>query len=168
MSEWGCVGKILRPFKLDGLMKVASYCDPVEKIFDYLPWYIGNNKKPLTVEQSHNQSAFLVAKAIHVTDRNEASVLTNEQIYIKKEQLELLGDQEFYWHELNQMTVVSSDGTVIGSVEYVTQHNQIDMIVVKAKNNHELMIPLVDPYFLGVDKSTGILKVDWPYENNNN
>jgi 16S rRNA processing protein RimM len=162
-------GKLGAPYGIKGWLKVHSFTDDPEGIFDFSPWLIGQQGNWQAIEvtdwRRHNKS--FIAKLANVEDRDQANLLTNYEIAIYESQLPDLPEGEFYWRDLIGLSVVTDKGYDLGKVDDLMETGSNDVLVVKANakdafGQGERLIPyLTDTVVLNVDLNEGIITVDW-------
>ncbi|QJR79844.1 ribosome maturation factor RimM [Alteromonas pelagimontana] len=160
------IGKIGAPYGVKGWVKINSYTDTPEGIFEYCPWIIGDSKE-YQIDQWRTHGKTLVAKIVGVDSRNDAECIKNLDIHMLAAQLPELGDDEFYWRELIGMQVVTTQGYQLGVVKDVFNTGANDVLQVKAKANDafgqkERLLPFdLDSVVQTVDKEGKAITVDW-------
>lgn len=162
----GCIGA---PYGIKGWMKITTYTDSPESIFDYSPWLLEVQGKWREVEvaqwRSHGKG--VVARLAEIEDRDDAVRYTGCKIAVNQEQLQALGDNEFYWRELIGMDVKNIKGYHFGLVDSLMETGSNDVLVVKANardafGKKERLIPLVDEQvIIKIDREAGLIEVDW-------
>ncbi|AUC87812.1 MULTISPECIES: ribosome maturation factor RimM [Alteromonas] len=165
-SDKVIVGKIGAPYGVKGWVKINSYTEKPEGIFDYTPWFLGEEKK-CSIDQWRTHGKSLVAKIEGVDNRDDAESIKNLDICINASQLPDLGDDGIYWRELTGMKVVTTQGYDLGVVKEVFNTGANDVIHVKANvgdafGQKERLVPFVfDEVVQEVDKEAKVIKVDW-------
>ncbi len=163
------IGKIGAPYGVKGWVKINSFTQDKESIFDYAPWEISfeqGNNQTIEIEQWRHQSKNLVAKLVGVDDRNSAELIKNASINIEASQLPEL-DNDYYWKDLIGMQVVTESGYDMGIVKDMFETGANDVMLVKAKINDafgqkERLLPFLhDSVVLKVDKQGNTITVDW-------
>lgn len=160
------VGKIGAPYGVKGWVKITSYTETLQGIFDYSPWFLADGKE-YRVDHWRTHNKGVVAKLVGVENRDDAERIKNLEISIKAEQLPQLADDDFYWRDLVGMQVVTDKGYDLGVVKELFETGANDVMLVKARSNDafgqkERMLPyLYDQVILEVNKEAGIIKVDW-------
>ena len=101
-SDKVVIGKIGAPYGVKGWVKINSYTEVPEGIFDYSPWLLADGKE-YQIDQWRPHGKAIVAKLIDIDSRDDAERIKNLDISIDAEQLPELGDDEVYWRELNGM-----------------------------------------------------------------
>lgn len=166
-SETLIVGKIGAPYGVKGWVKINSYTEQLTSIFDYLPWFLGEDGQKCEVDQWRMHNKGIVAKLVGVDSRDDAERIKNLDIAIKAEMLPQLADDEFYWRDLVGMQVVTEAGYDLGVVKELFETGANDVLLVKANANDafgqkERMLPYVpDQVIKHIDKATNTIKVDW-------
>ena len=164
------VGRLGAVYGVKGWLKVQSYTDDAEAIFEYSPWAIIHGKQAQQVEvaewRRHNKG--LIVKLSGIDDRDAAHSLTGAEIVIDAAQLPELPEDEFYWRDLFGMAVVNTDGYNMGVVEQIMATASNDVMVVKANHNDafgrsERLIPFIQSQYVNeVDRDQKKIVVDWP------
>ena len=70
-----------------------------------------------------------------------------------------LDDGEYYWHQLEGLSVVNAAGDDLGIVERVMETGANDVLVIRGKR--ERLIPYTPNTVIEVDLSTRQIQVDW-------
>ena len=160
------IGKITSVYGVKGWVKINSYTETPEGIFDYAPWFLGDEKE-YQIDQWRPHGKSLVAKIVGVDSRDDAERIKNLDININASQLPDLGDEGVYWRELTGMKVVTTQGYDLGVVKEVFNTGANDVIHVKANvgdafGQKERLLPFVfDEVVQEVDKEAKVIKVDW-------
>ncbi len=162
----GCVGA---PYGIKGWMKITTYTDAPQSIFDYSPWLIKVAGKLVEVKvaqwRAHGKG--VVCRFEEVEDRDDAARHTGCEIFVKEEQLEALGENDFYWRELIGMEVKNVKGYHFGHVDALMETGSNDVLQVKANardgfGKKERLIPLVDGDVIkNIDRDARLIEVDW-------
>ena len=161
-SEWLVVGRFGRPHGIKGFITVVSFTEPRENILNYTNWHvsINNQWQPLNLVNTTVNNKFILAQVEGYTVREDVARLTNHEIAIKREQLPTLSPDEYYWHELVGMTVVTQEGVALGSVSEIIETGSNDVLVVMGEQRY--LIPfLPDDVILQINSSQRLITVDW-------
>ena len=165
-SDKVVIGKIGAPHGVKGWVKINTYTDTPEGIFDYQPWLLGDGKE-YQLDQWRPHGKVLVAKIEGIETRDDAERIKNLDISISAEQLPELDENEFYWRELTGMQVVTTQGYDLGVVKDVFNTGANDIIQVRANAKDafglkERLLPFVmDEVIQSVDKDGKVITVDW-------
>ncbi|MEM5529757.1 ribosome maturation factor RimM [Gammaproteobacteria bacterium AS21] len=165
------VGQITSVYGVKGWLKVYSHTEPMDGIFDYKPWLIKRNGQwvPVTVEVSRKHGKGLVVKLDKVDDRDVARQYCGIDIAIERSKLPQLEVGEYYWSQLERLTVYTLTDQVLGKVSHLIETGSNDVLVVKGDENsidsRERMIPyLPDQVVKEINLETGSMRVDWDPE----
>lgn len=162
------MGRITAAYGVKGWVRVYSYTDPMEGIFEYSPWSVsrGGRRQTIEVEEGKRQGKGLVARPVGFSDRNHAEQLAGWEIRVDKARLPTLDEGEFYWHQLEGLAVINTQGERFGRIDYLFETGSNDVMVVAADegsiDERERMIPYVDEQVvMAVDLDAGMVTVDW-------
>ncbi|MEZ8193346.1 MULTISPECIES: ribosome maturation factor RimM [Vibrio] len=163
------VGKLGSTYGIRGWLKVFSYTDNAESIFDYAPWYLNQKGKwvEYKVESWKRHGQGYVCKLAGLEVREEAQLMTNFEIAIDPASLPELSEEEFYWRELFGMQVVTTKGYSLGEVTDLLETGSNDVLVVKANlkdafGQKERLIPYLEEQVIKkVDREARRIEVDW-------
>src|SRR5690554_6050920 len=164
------VGQLGAVYGVKGWIKVQSFTDDPEAIFEYRPWQLSKSGKVRAVQvdewRQHNKG--LIVKLTGIDDRDQAHLLTGSDIVIDAALLPELPDGEFYWRDLIGMAVVNHEGYHMGIVDQIMATASNDVMVVKANSNDafgrsERLIPFIQSqYVTEVNTAEQRIVVDWP------
>jgi len=165
------VGKVSGAFGVQGWVKIFSHTEPRDNILSYSPWLIKKKESTISIEleKGRQQGKTLVAKLKNISDRNAAEKLIGCEIFIQESQLKTLSDNDYYWRDLQNLSVIDLNGDLIGRVAYMMATGANDVMVVKlteekAKlaNDKESLIPyLFGEVVKKVDLDKKLIEVDW-------
>lgn len=158
-SPYIIVGKIGSSYGVHGWLKIISYTQFEPSILDYQPWYIDGSDTILNVVDSEVQANNLLVKLDGVDSPEAARLYAGKNIAALRTSLPELQKNEFYWSDLQGMTVINKDGTVFGTVNYLIETGSNDVLVVKG--DKEIAIPYLPEVVLHVDLEKREIQVDW-------
>lgn len=156
------VGKISGVFGIKGWVKVYSYTDPREGISNYSPWQVKlkGQWREFEVEASKPQGKTIIAKLKGIDDPDQALLLSGADVAVHPDQLEALDKDEYYWHQLEGLHVMNTEGVDLGIVSHMLATGANDVMVVKG--DRERLIPFtLDHAVEKVDLTAGVITVDW-------
>jgi len=165
------LGKLTSPHGVKGWLKVYAYTSPIDSIFDYPDWWIrqGESLKRLSVIQGRRQGKGLVVQLKGIDDRSAAEALAQADIVMPKSELPELSDEDYYWHELEGLTVYTRAGECLGQIGYLFETGANDVMVVRGDQNaidkRERLLPyLPGDVVIEVDLKAQRMTVDWDPE----
>lgn len=164
-----CVGELKSAYGIKGWLWVYSHTDPIEQIFDYVPWFISKHgsksNHTLSITDWRKQGKGLIVKLADVPDRTAAERYCNTKLYIDPADLPEPADDEYYWSELEGMIVVSDTGDVLGRVKQLSETPAHHMLEVEpttdSADDESRLIPWHDSVIVDVDKDTQTITVAW-------
>lgn len=166
------LGKLTSPYGVKGWLKVYSYTSPMDGMLDYAHWVLKQDGRLVrySLVQGRRQGKGLVAQLKGVDSREAADALAGAEILLPKADLPELSGNDYYWYQLEGLTVITREGVVLGRVDHLFETGANDVMVVKgdadtAVDDRERLLPfLPDDVILSVDLDTGVMTVDWDPE----
>ena len=163
--SWVVVGRFGRPHGLKGLVSVYSYTEPRDQILDYPEWYalISGQWTRLKILSTEQHNRFIAALVDGYLTREKSAELTNIEIAVPSQALPALTSGEFYWRELVGMSVLNTQGLLLGSVVEIFATGANDVLVVEGEARH--LIPFrYGVVVLAVNEKERQITVDWDGE----
>lgn len=167
-KDLSVLGKITSPYGIHGWVKVISYTDPMDNILGYGKWQLSKDGRDfeVSVKSGKRHGKGIVVKIDGCDDRDQAIRFGGALIKVDKQLLPLLGEGEFYWHQLEGLSVKAVSGESLGVVDHLLETGSNDVLVVKATaesfDERERLIPyLPDQVVKSVDINAGVMIVDW-------
>lgn len=164
------VGRITAVFGVRGWVKVHSYTQQLEAVFDYQPWWVDmpEGRQKIQVDDWKRHGDGLVAHLKGVDDRDIARTWCQQDIHVVKALLPDLSNQEFYWHQLEGLAVTSHfEGREIrlGVVKSLLETGANDVLVVEGDaqsvDRQERLIPYAEQFVTSIDVENGTIDVIW-------
>lgn len=107
---------------------------------------------PLTIETGRVHSGRLLLRFEGVRDRTGAEALRNTLLIAEVDPAERPEDpEEFYDHQLVDLDVVTTDGSVVGRIAELSHLPYQDLLVVRRPDGSEVLIPFVSAMVPEVD-----------------
>ena len=154
------LGYISAVHGIKGWVKVHSWTSPMEAIFDYQPWLLGEDRKPIKIVDGRKQGKGLAALLPGFDDRDQANILVGQQIFVGRDQLPPAEEGEYYWSDLEGLEVHTTDGEVLGRVDRMMETGANDVMVLQGER--ERLVPFIQgQYVKRVDLEAGLIVVDW-------
>lgn len=162
------IGKFGSTYGVHGWLKIHTYTEFDASILDYKPWYTPKNaadKSPteweiIEVEAGQVHGNGIIVKLPNINNPEDARLMTGKLISIHRDQLPKLNKDEYYWSDLEGLTVINKNGDVLGKVIYLMETGSNDVLVVK--NDKEHAIPyLPGDVIICVDLAKQEIHVDW-------
>lgn len=161
-TDYVIVGKIGSPYGIKGWLKILSYTEWTDAILEYKPWYLGveDNWETVQLEEGREHGKGIIVKLAGYDTPEQSRQLTGKLIAVKSSQLPALKKDEYYWRDLEGLTVINQHGVTLGKVSYLLATGSNDVIVVKGDKEHAI------PYLPGdviknIDLQNRIMYIDW-------
>lgn len=169
MDQKVLLGKVGAVYGIKGWVKIHSFTEVPEAIFDYAPWSLklGDNEQSVEIVDWRKHNNGLIAKLSGIEDRDGAQSFVSSEIFVSEALLPELPEGEFYWRDLIGMNVVTDKGYDLGQVSDIMETGSNDVLVVKANRTdgfgkNERLIPyLEDQVILSVSNENKLITVDW-------
>jgi 16S rRNA processing protein RimM len=168
------VGRIAGVYGIKGWLKVQSFTQPADNLFDYYPWWLKtpHGVKQVEVGASRPHGKGYVVQLKGIGDRDVAAQYTGQVIAVEREQLPALEAGDYYWHQLQGLQVIShyqGQPRNLGRVAKLLETGANDVLVVapdaESIDQRERLVPYVpEQYVLSVDLAAGRIGVDWDPE----
>jgi 16S rRNA processing protein RimM len=161
-EKYVSIGKFGKTHGLQGYIKVYSNTDPIEKIMDYQPWYIktGQAWQIIDIDNIKQQGTAFVVLIKNINDPETACAYTNKPISIPRSQLPKPANNEYYWTDLEGLTVTNQDGEELGKIDHLMATGSNDVIVIQGKKRH--LIPFIlNEVIVNIDLANKTMQVKW-------
>jgi 16S rRNA processing protein RimM len=162
--DYVIVGKIGSTYGIKGWLKIFSYTAIKADILEYHPWYLENDSswKAIEIDEGRQHGKTVVAKFAGYNTPEHARLLTGKTIAIKRDALPKLAKHEYYWSDLEGLTVINQRNESLGTVVQLLETGANDVLVVKQDGQKEHAIPyLPGKVITEVDLVKGVIYVDW-------
>ncbi|MFP4331847.1 MAG: ribosome maturation factor RimM [Campylobacterales bacterium] len=146
------VAKIGKSFGLFGELRLHLLSDFPE-LFVKGAIFECENHPPLEIEHYHDGKV----KFLGINTKEDASYLTNRQLYMSKEKTEEivpLGEDELFYHQIDGFVIVD-EGKTIATIKDIERIGNIDYFIVTPEVEgftKGFMIPYIDRYVIKIDK----------------
>ncbi len=164
------VGRISGVYGIKGWVRIHSFTEPADNLFGYRDWKIRRRDgwETIDIDDGREHGKGLIAHIVGVDDRNAAELLKGCDIAVPRELLPALEQDQYYWHQLEGLTVVTA-GQCLGKVDHLLETGANDVLVVKpcegSIDSRERLIPWVQgQYVKQVDLEAATIEVDWDPE----
>ncbi len=151
------VGRVLRPWGLNGDVKVEPLTDFTERFLAGARLWVDGKRR--RVEHSREGNGFLYLKLGGVNSPDEAGDLRGLLLEVPESDLTPLAEGEFYHHQLTGLNVVSSTGEALGTVREILEPGPNSVFVVDGPHG-EVLIPYIEDIVTRVDPAAGIIEVE--------
>lgn len=159
------VGKVAKPHGIKGELKIFPYSGQPEDFTFFKEILLSHSDKSegkaFTVTRSRGQGKFAILKLDGVEGRDASESFSGQEVWASKETLPPLEDDEFYWHEMVGLQVVTDAGRQLGTVTSLFASGAQDILVITG-TGQEYLIPAQNEFIVTVDNETNTLVVSLP------
>lgn len=165
MADLICVGAIMGAFGVHGEVRLKSFTSEPDAIGDYSPLLTEGGKREFKVQLTRQIPQGFAARLSDVRSREDAEALKGTKLYVPRDQLPSLPDDEFYHADLIGLDVVDTGGAALGKVKAVLNHGAGDILEIWQKGaKNTLLVPFTMAAVPTVDLKARRVVVDPPAE----
>lgn len=158
-----CVGALAGAHGVRGDVRLKSFCAVPEDIARYGPFTTEDGGGSFTLTLSKPIKNGFAARVTGITSREAAEALKGTRLYVPRDRLPDLPDDEFYHSDLIGLEVVDTGGQVLGKISAVHDHGAGDLLDVILKDRGgSVMVPFLQEIVPTVDLAAGRVIVDPP------
>ncbi|MDR2609068.1 MAG: ribosome maturation factor RimM [Rickettsiales bacterium] len=158
-----CLGIITSPHGIKGAVKVKTFTEKPENISLYGELISGNESYKIDLVSVIGNN-LVIAIISGVNSRNEAELLRNRKLYIERNKLPKLNDEnEFYQSDLINMEVRLENNELYGYIESIHNFGSGDVLeisVISTKKN--IMLSFTREIFSHISVKEGYMVLDMP------
>jgi 16S rRNA processing protein RimM len=168
------VGKVSSVYGVKGWVKLYSFTEPMSNLLEYSQLYIKRDGQwqSISIVEGRQHGKSLVAALADVDERDQAKALAGSELAVARSELPDLPEDEFYWHQLEGLQVLTDiEGVqqLLGVVDQMMATGANDVMMVHpceaSIDQQERLLPFVlGVYVKSVDLDAGMILVDWDPE----
>lgn len=163
MTDRICVGAIAGSFGVKGEVRLKSFCADPEALATYGPLYTEDGKRSFTVKLTRAVAGGLGARMSGIATKEEADALRGVSLYVDREKMPSLPDDEYYHADLIGLEARDTGGVLIGKVVGVHNHGAGDLLEIMGPGmKSALLLPFTLAAVPTVDLRAGRIVVDLP------
>jgi 16S rRNA processing protein RimM len=152
------VGRLGAAHGVRGWLRVQSFTDPPQRLFDWKLWRIRDREVKLL--EARPQGNGWIAQIEGVADRDAASSMTGQMILVERELLPKPEGREHYRDDLVGFEARNLEGALLGLVDHFVDTPGNAVMVIKGAREH--WVPVTKQHLQRIDKDARSLVVDWP------
>ena len=123
----------------------------------------GGPQREYVIESAREHSGRLLVRLEGVADRNAAEALRGNIFLVDTADLPPIDDpDEFYDHQLEGLSVVTTDGRVVGNVNEVLHTAAGELLSVTSESGGEVLVPFVGAIVTEVSLQNQTIEIDPP------
>ncbi len=125
------VGRVAGAFGVKGEVRITAYTEEPLALVRYRALVRADGTPALTLTGGRAAKGGLVARAERVEDRDQAEALRGLELYVPRDALPKLADDEFYLADLIGLAVRDVSGAEIGAVRGVENFGAGDLLEIE-------------------------------------
>lgn len=157
-----CVGAIAGAFGVRGEVRLKSFTATPEDIEQYNPLFSEDGTQSFRVSLIGQTKNGFTARLTGVQTKEDADALKGMRLFVDREVLPDLPDDEFYHADLIGLDVHDTGGTRLGRVENVLNHGASDLLEIKPDMGDTVLLPFTVAAVPTVDLKAGRIVADPP------
>lgn len=157
-----CIGAIVGAHGVKGAVRVKSFtADPLD-VAAYGPVEDEAGKRSFKLKVVGEAKGFVLATLDGVNDRTGAEALKGTGLYVSRDRLPEVEEDEFLYTDLVGLSALGLDGQVIGTVKGVANFGAGDLLDIIRPGQGSLMVPFTKAAVPVVDMVKRQVVVDPP------
>lgn len=163
MSERICVGAIAGAFGVKGEVRLKSFTSVPEDIAQYAPLETEDGAMEFDVVVERVIKNGLAVRLTGIATKEQADALRGVRLFVPRDRLPALPDDEFYHADLIGLPVCDTGGTELGRVKAVHDHGAGDLLEIHAPGlKSTVLLPFTREVVPTVDLEAGRIVADPP------
>ena len=157
------IGRVVKPHGVKGKIKIVYFGEDFSQFHFYQEVFIEDRMGRLQsyeILEATPQPPRLILQLKDIRTVEEARTLVGKEIYVRKECLPDLPEDEYYWMEMIGMEVETEEGKRIGRIKEIFPTGAHDIYVVQGKRG-EIFLPAVQEVIQSIDRGRKVMKVTW-------
>lgn len=166
-KDWVVVGKIQKTYGTKGLVKIISYCDKPNSIFNYEPIILENTKERVYLNLNDKKNnitdkKIFIAKISTSKSIEESKNLIGEVLLANKKKFNACKKDDFFYSDLEKCNVLDLNNQLIGKISGIFNFGAGDILeITKYEDNSSILINFSKKNFpkISIKEKSIILKV---------
>jgi len=155
-----CVAQIGAAHGIRGEVRLRSFTQDPSAFNDYGPLESEDGERHFEIETLRPAKDGFVARLKGIADRNAAERLTNIRLYVPRDRLPPVEDDNTFYHaDLVGLAAVTPDGAAFGTVKAIHNFGAGDIVEIVRLDGDALMLPFTDATVPTVDLKGGRIVV---------
>jgi 16S rRNA processing protein RimM len=155
-----CVAQIGAAHGIRGEVRLRSFTEEPSAVTSYGPLESEDGAQRFTIEALRPAKNHFVARLAGVEDRDAAEKLTGLRLYVPRDRLPPVEDDETFYHaDLVGLAAVAPDGAAIGKVTAILNFGAGDIVEIARQEGEPLLVPFTDATVPKIDIAGGRMVV---------
>jgi 16S rRNA processing protein RimM len=160
-----CVAQIGAAHGVRGEVRLWSFTGDPMAVATYGPLESEDGRQRFEIEALRPAKDHFVARLAGVSDRTAAEKLTNVKLYVSRDKLPPVEDDETFYHaDLIGLAAVTPDGASLGTVTAIHNFGAGDLIEIRPEGGDALLVPFTSRAVPEIDMKARRMVVVPPVE----
>ena len=157
-----CLGVIAGAHGVRGEVRIRTFTQRPEDITSYGPLTDETGQQLFALSDPKSLKGGVAAQIEGILDRTDAEALKGTHLYVARNSLPDLKDEEFYHADLIGLTAVRKDGSSFGTVRALHNFGAGEMIEFDLAEGGNVLLPFTHDVVPDVDIAAGQIVVNPP------
>ena len=162
-KDYFVIGKVLKPFGISGEVKVLPITDKIERFksipFVYIKKY--DTYVRVNVNSSRIADRFALLKLSNASNRDNAEKYRGKYLYIDRENAVKIDKNSYYYYDILDCKVVTTDGVELGVIEDIRNAGSCDIYTVRLMGVEDtVMIPAISDVVKKIDIGSKKIEIE--------
>nr|WP_321455226.1 ribosome maturation factor RimM [uncultured Cohaesibacter sp.] len=157
-----CIAQFGAAHGVRGEVRIKLFAEDPDALFDYGPLETADGSRQFEFLSARESKTVFVCRIKGLNNRNDVEALTGQRLYVDRDKLPELEEEEFYHSDLIGLDVRLEDGTSIGSIVAIHDFGSGDMLDVMPKRGKGYYIPFTREVVPELKISEGFVLVNPP------
>jgi 16S rRNA processing protein RimM len=164
MSDPVCIGAVAGAFGVRGELRLKSFTAEPSDVATYGPVATEDGSQGFTITLTgQSTKGALIARLSGVTTKEQADSLRGVRLYVERDRLPALPDDEYYHADLIGVEVFDTGGALLGRVKSVQNHGASDLLEIHGPGlKSTVLLPFTLDAVPTVDLTAGRIVADPP------
>jgi len=164
MTDRICIGAVAGAFGVRGELRLKSFTATPEDIATYGPVTSEDGAQSFTITLTGQATkGALIARLSGIATKEQADALRGLRLFVERDRLPSLPDDEYYHADLIGLEVFDTGGTSLGRVKSVLNHGASDLLEIHGPGlKSTVLLPFTVEAVPTVDLASGRIVADPP------
>lgn len=158
------VGAISGAFGVRGELRLKSFCAEPSDIATYGPLLSEDGARRFVIKALRPVPDGLAAQIEGIASREAAEALRGTALYVPRDHMPNLAEDEFYHADLIGLRVQDGSGAPLGTLKAIHNHGAGDILEIARPAGPALLLPFTRALVPRIDLAAGVIIADPPPE----
>ena len=164
MPDKVCIARIGAAHGVRGAVKLWTFTEDPFAVKDYGPLSTRDGGRHFEVASAREAKDHLVATLKGITTRDEAERLNGIELYVPRDKLPAIDDDEYYHADLIGLDAVTTANEPLGRVVAIHNFGAGDIIEIAPASGTTILLPFSNAVVPTVDIAGGRVVIELPQE----